>query len=384
MTKGSSLVEDYKESLADFMESPGEEQLEQAYQIGRRALQNGLSFGEIGELHFSARRDFVTDRQITLSTLHRSEEFFLEVTSVYDMALRGYRDTIARLQVEIEERRSVEQDLRAAAIGLTRQQELLEQRVKERTQELSLRTEALERANDELLRSNRELDDFAYIASHDLKEPLRATYNHARFLLEDYQDKLEDGGKKRLDRLIALSQRMEKLIADLLFFSRLGRGEDAREPLDTSAIINDISEVLGDTFQSRQARLSINGELPSIVGNKAHVTVVFQNLILNGIKYNDAEEKTIEIGFLPEVEYQAARLTDVFYVRDNGIGIEEKFKDQIFRIFKRLNSEKAYGEGTGAGLSFVKKIVESIGGKIWLDSEVGKGTTFFFTMREAT
>lgn len=241
----------------------------------------------------------------------------------------------------------------------------------------------LMKANDELTRSNRELDDFAYIASHDLKEPLRAAYNHASFLLEDYGDKLDEGGEKRLNRLIQLSRRMERLIADLLYFSRLGRGEQAMEAVDPNDIIADIMISLADTLQARNGHISIPAPLPMVTGNPAHVTALFQNLISNGTKYNDSEEKIIEIGLTPASQEGASAGFRTLYVRDNGIGIDEKFNDEIFRIFKRLNSEKAYGEGTGAGLTFVKKIIENHGGRIWIESEIDKGTTFYFTLREA-
>ncbi len=232
----------------------------------------------------------------------------------------------------------------------------------------------------ELERSNRELDQFAYIASHDLKEPLRAMYNHASFLLEDYQDKLGEDGEKRLNRMIKLSRRMEKLIADLLYFSRLGRGDQAMEQLDLNKVIAGIEADLAEMLASQNARISIPEHLPSVNGHRAHIAALFQNLISNATKYNDAEEKIIEVGLVPDARNGDSTQRETFFVSDNGIGIEEQFQDDVFRLFKRLNSEKAYGEGTGAGLTFVKKIIENHGGRIWLESEPGKGTTFFFTL----
>lgn len=241
----------------------------------------------------------------------------------------------------------------------------------------------LERYARELERSNQELDQFAYIASHDLKEPLRAVYNHASFLLEDYADKLDDDGEKRLHRLIKLSERMEKLIANLLYFSRLGRGDQTMEVLDLNDVVANVEVDLEETLTSRHARIEMPARLPPISGHPAHITAIFQNLISNGTKYNDAEEKVIEIGCLPDGgDDPAAEVT--FYVRDNGIGIEDQFRDDVFRLFKRLNAERAYGEGTGAGLTFVKKIVENHGGRIWLRSDPGEGTTFFFTLKSAS
>lgn len=240
--------------------------------------------------------------------------------------------------------------------------------------------EKLQKSNAELTRSNRQLDDFAYIAAHDLKEPLRAIYNHAGFLLEDYEDRLEDDGKKRLHRLIALSQRAEKLIADLLYFSRLGRGDQAIEPIDLLSLLRDIEADQKDSFLERNVKFSIESELLPVLGHRPHIEAVFRNLIVNGVKYNDAVEKTIDIGSKAAAGNGLPDNVATFYVRDNGIGIEDKFKDDVFRIFKRLKSEKAYGEGTGAGLTFTKQIVENHGGRIWFTSVLGQGTAFFFTL----
>lgn len=240
--------------------------------------------------------------------------------------------------------------------------------------------QALEAVNRELQRSNRELDDFAYIASHDLKEPLRAIFNHANFLLEDYHDRIEDDGKKRLDRMIKLSRRMEKLISDLLFFSRLGRGAAKTATVDLNEVIDDIETNLADTLREANAAITVRPGLPEITINRAQVTTLFQNLIVNAVKYNDAEKKTVEIGCEPLARGADRKNLPVYYVRDNGIGIEEQFKDEVFRIFKRLHGEKAYGEGTGAGLTFVKKIIENNNGRIWLQSEAGQGSTFFFQL----
>lgn len=235
-----------------------------------------------------------------------------------------------------------------------------------------------------LERSNRDLDDFATIASHDLKEPLRGIHNHATTLLEDYQDQLDPEGRKRLDRMMSLSQRMERLIADLLFFSQLRKAGQTPLPVDLEAVIDDIRTSHAEMLQRRNADIVVKAPLPSVLGHAPYVTALFQNLIGNGTKYNDSETKVVEIGM---AETRRAANDDAFrtfFVRDNGIGIDEPFQDDVFRIFKRLNSEKAYGPGTGAGLSFVKKIVENLGGDIWLVSKVGEGTTFYFTLPVVT
>ena len=245
--------------------------------------------------------------------------------------------------------------------------------------EIKLAQEHLKRYTSDLERSNKELDDFAYIASHDLKEPLRGLHNHARFLLEDNKDKLEPESTKRLDRLVYLSQRMERLVNDLLYFSRLGRHELAIQPTDINMVIHDIENTLDVFLEEKNGKISTAGKLPIIIGDKTRITELFRNLITNAMKYNTNSPRTVEIGFLDKHPKNAIIMDNVFYVKDNGLGIAPEFHEEIFRIFKRLQSDKEE-EGTGVGLTFVKKIVERHGGKIWLESEPGKGTTFYFTL----
>jgi PAS domain S-box-containing protein len=239
--------------------------------------------------------------------------------------------------------------------------------------ELARRAEALER-------SNKELDDFAYIASHDLKEPLRGLFNNARFLLEDYGDKLAEDGVNRLRRLGYLSQRMEQLVNDLLYFARLGRQEFAIQPTDLNAIIRDVEMMSETTLKERNVTIVIPRPLPRISCDKTRITEVFRNLIINAAKYNDNDVKRIEIGYLPTLATTRGIEKDVLYVSDDGIGIAEEFHEDIFRIFKRLNAEDDDKKGTGVGLTFVRKIVERHGGRIWFDSSPGEGATFYFTL----
>jgi two-component system sensor kinase FixL len=231
-----------------------------------------------------------------------------------------------------------------------------------------------------LERSNQELDDFAYIASHDLKEPLRGLFNNATFLHEDYQDKLDAQGVKRLHRMRYLSQRMEQLVNDLLYFSRLGRQELAIQPTDLNATIHDIASMMETMLREQNATVAIPCVLPEIVCDKVGVTEIFRNLITNAVKYNDKELKIVEVGCVDEMKTKTGIERRVFYVRDNGIGIDEQFYEDIFRIFKRLNEEDDDRKGTGVGLTFVRKIIDRHGGRIWLESTAGKGTTFYFTL----
>jgi light-regulated signal transduction histidine kinase (bacteriophytochrome) len=238
----------------------------------------------------------------------------------------------------------------------------------------------------ELKRSNQELDDFAYIASHDLKEPLRGLFNHASFLMEDYRDKLDGDGVYRLTRLSLLCQRMEHLVNDLLYYSRLGRTELAIQETDPNAVVNDIRQMMESSLKEAHAEIVVPKPMPVIVCDKPRVTEVFRNLITNAVKYNDKDQRMVEVGFVDSMVAPHGAEHNVFYVRDNGIGIEKEFHEEIFRIFKRLQASTGDKDGgTGVGLTFVKKIIERHNGRIWLESAPGTGSTFYFTIgrREA-
>lgn len=234
---------------------------------------------------------------------------------------------------------------------------------------------------DKLKISNKELDEFAYIASHDLKEPLRGVANNGLFLQEDYADILDEQGNKRIDRIRFLCHRMEKLLDELLYFSRLGRSELAITTFSMEEIVIDIESMLSDYLQEQNAKIVVQTNIPKITGDKLRLKEAVQNLITNAIKYNDNDEKIVEIGVSADAKSKDDSRT-VFYVRDNGIGIDQKFYKDIFRIFKRINLEDDSKKGTGVGLTFVKKIIDRHNGKIWLDSALRQGTTFYFTIPE--
>ena len=254
------------------------------------------------------------------------------------------------------------------------------------------KADELSQVNKELTRSNVELDAFAYIASHDLKEPLRGIYNYSSFLIEDYSAVLDEAGVDKLNTLMRLTHRMEDLINSLLRYSRLGRAELQLRPVDLNQLIVGVLDLLSVSKRDLQVRFEIPRSLPTINCDRTQVNELFTNLISNGIKYNQKSEKIIEIGYFSADEFTAAEklLPDdnavssnkyIFYVRDNGIGIRAKHLESIFRIFKRLHSQKKYGGGTGAGLTIAQKIVERHGGEIWVESEYGKGSTFYFTLQ---
>ncbi len=238
----------------------------------------------------------------------------------------------------------------------------------------------LAKINIELSQSNAELDAFAYIASHDLKEPLRGIHNYSNFLIEDYGHVLNEDGVSKLHTLVRLTQRMEDLINSLLHFSRLGRMELAIYPTDLNAVVQQVLDLLRARIEETGANIVIPKPLPTANCDRIQVIEVFTNLISNAIKYSDRSDKWVEVGYLNSDSSNRGEAT-IFYVRDNGIGIKERYLDNIFRIFKRLHSQNQYGGGTGAGLTIVKKIIERHGGKIWVESTFGVGSTFYFTLR---
>ncbi|MDC0535293.1 ATP-binding protein [Francisellaceae bacterium] len=225
-----------------------------------------------------------------------------------------------------------------------------------------------------LKRSNEELDSFAYIASHDLKEPLRGIHNFSGFLMEDYADQIDEDGVHQLKTLQKLSSRMEELINNLLHFSRVGRTELSFADCNLNKIIQDKLEFLADFISRNNADVIITAELPTIHCDEVRIGEVFQNLITNAIKYNNKDKKIVSIAFEDKPNEV------VFSIADNGIGVAEEHYENIFKIFKRLHGRDEFGGGSGAGMTIVKKIIERHGGKIWLDSVLGTGTTFYFSI----
>ena len=253
------------------------------------------------------------------------------------------------------------------------------------------KADELSQANKELARSNIELDAFAYIASHDLKEPLRGIYNYSSFLIEDYSNILDEAGVDKLNTLMRLSHRMEDLINSLLHYSRLGRAELQLRSVDLNDLVAGVLDVIKASARDTQVEFRIPRPLPIINCDRTQVNELLTNLISNGIKYNQKKHKIIEIGYLdgdnPVFIQKMSEYPDltpakiIFYVRDNGIGIQERHLESIFRIFKRLHGQKKYGGGTGAGLTIAKKIVERHGGDIWVKSAFKQGSTFYFTLQ---
>jgi len=223
---------------------------------------------------------------------------------------------------------------------------------------------------DEIKNTNQELKNFAYIVSHDLKTPLDGIKTLAEWILTDYADKFDQEGKEQVNLLMTRVERMHNLIDGILEYSRIGRVKEENIEVDLNKLVPEIIDTL---TVPENIKVEIENELPTILCEQTRIIQVFQNLIGNAVKYMDKPEGHIRIRCIEE---------DGFWklsVADNGPGIEEKHFERIFQIFQTVSSVRDKYKSTGIGLTIVKKIVEIYGGKIWVESELGEGSTFSFT-----
>ncbi|WP_249722941.1 ATP-binding protein [Aquiflexum sp. TKW24L] len=253
--------------------------------------------------------------------------------------------------------------------------ELLE-KVKEldvQQQLLSDHKNQLEHLNADLILKNKELERFTSIASHDLQEPLRTIGNMTVLISRKYYSHFDDQGKKILDYVTSATQRMTVLIKGLLEFSRIGNNRKI-QMVDCEELVNTIALDFGSALQVGHGTIKIR-QLPFVMGNPIELRMLFQNLISNALKFRKSD-----VAPIIEVSAQDINSHIEFCVKDNGIGIEERDYDKVFLIFQRLHLMEDF-EGTGLGLAYCRKIVELHGGKIWIDSQKGVGTSFYFTLR---
>ncbi len=228
--------------------------------------------------------------------------------------------------------------------------------------------------SQELARSNAELEQFAYVASHDLQEPLRTLASYAKLLSRRYSGQLDDRADRFIQYIVEEALRMQALINDLLKYSRVGRQAQNFAPCDTRAVFDMVVSRLQDAIATSGATVTC-GELPTLMADERQLVQLFQNLIGNAIKYRSQEPPVVQVG---AVRQEGQWL---FWVRDNGIGIDPKYAERIFVIFQRLHTQEEYS-GTGIGLAIAAKIVERHDGRIWVESESGQGATFYFTLRD--
>ncbi|MGI9554245.1 MAG: ATP-binding protein, partial [Thermodesulfobacteriota bacterium] len=234
------------------------------------------------------------------------------------------------------------------------------------------RAEQLARSSEALERSNKELEQFAYVASHDLQEPLRMITSYVQLLKRRYGDNLDSDANDYIDFAVDGAERMKILIQDLLTFSKVGISREEFRLTSTQSVLDEVLSNLEISIKENSAVIS-SDPLPDLVADRTQIIQLFQNLINNAIKYRGDRSPEINI----EVHDNYSEW--LFCFKDNGIGIDPLYADQIFVIFQRLHGKSEYS-GTGIGLSIAKRIVERHGGKIWVESEPGKGSSFRFTI----
>ncbi|MEO1123968.1 MAG: PAS domain-containing protein [Cyanobacteria bacterium J06639_16] len=270
----------------------------------------------------------------------------------------GKAQRMIGIHTDITDRKQAEDALRQLNEGL-------ETKVQERTQELEQRAQELER-------SNAELEQFAYVASHDLQEPLRTISSYTELLAEEYRHRLDGEADEYIDFIVDGATRMQQLIKDLLAFSRVGTRGKAFALTSCNAVMQKVLVNLKLAIEECQA-LVTHDPLPEVIADASQIHQLFQNLVSNALKFRSQEPPRIHISAtLHQEEWE-------FCIRDNGIGIEPDYFEQIFVIFQRLHSRRHY-EGTGIGLAICRKILQRHDGRIWVDSSPGQGASFYFTL----
>ena len=275
------------------------------------------------------------------------------------------------LHLDITEQKSIEDKLKKTKKEILEINSILKKEIKDHEKTESRLRDLV----TELKRSNKELEQFAYVSSHDLQEPLRMVALFTQLLERRYKGKLDTDADDYINFIVEGAQRMKLLIDDLLEYSRVNTKGGEFESVDMDDVMNTVLSNLHLISEENKVEIIIDEPLPTITGDPSQMVHVFQNLITNGIKFNDKK--------IPEIHISAQINGNecLFKVSDNGIGIATEYQEKIFEIFKRLHDRQEY-PGTGIGLAICQKIIERHGGKIWVESEMGKGSTFYFNISD--
>ena len=299
---------------------------------------------------------FVISRNITKQIKTFSNSIVQTFRTRYPIS--SYQNEQKLFDAILSELENSYQEITMANEKLEHLNNALEQKVEERTHELK--------------RSNQELEQFAYVASHDLQEPLRMISSYTQLLAKKYKGQLDEKADIYINYAVDGASRMQTLINDLLEYSRVSTHGGNFEQFDCNGMINNVILYMKQRINECGASVVVD-HLPVISGDMSQIERVFMNLISNSLKYKGAQQPTIYISAVQQ------KNTWLFSVRDNGIGIDLKYTEKVFVIFQRLHSRTEYS-GTGIGLAVCKRIIERHGGKIWFESEIGKGATFYFTI----
>ena len=328
----------------------------------------------------SEKGDEVDAVIVGLNTLGEELEFYGKTIEEYKERTNALLDILlGYMLMNFSKKASISDkgdEIDAIALGLNTLGEEIEQLMlteKKYREKLEKANNELTALTTELKRSNDELSQFAYVASHDLQEPLRMVSSYVNLLKDQYKDKLDNDANEFIDFAVDGSNRMRNLIRGLLEFSRINRSEKVFEETDLNTVIFNVLKNLHTSIKETNAIIHYD-VLPVIKTDNLQMEQLFQNLISNAIKFIGKEPPEIKISSQPIAGGY------LFSINDKGIGIAPQYANRIFLIFQRLHSKQEY-PGTGIGLALCKKIVERHNGKIWVESEPGKGTTFFFTIK---
>ena len=348
MTSGPPTSLDYTAGLRAYLEEPDESALAAAYELGRAAMDGGAGVIDIVGTHAEAVGSILDgSRDDAISA--RSILFLVECLAPLEMAHRGFIAANRALQTA-----NADLELRTGQLQTA-------------NQELELRTGQLQTANQEL-------ESFAYSVSHDLRAPLRAIDGFSQTLLEDCTPLLDDAGRFAIERVRANAVRMGRLIDDMLHLARISSGELNPGPTDLGALAREIVAELREQQPGRNLDVRIAEGLVADV-DPDFIRIALANLLSNAVKFTGNQTA-------PRIEF-ASEMRDgdvVYYVRDNGAGFDMMYADRVFRPFERLHSQDEF-PGTGIGLATVQRVIRRHGGRIWADAAIGRGATFFFTLR---
>lgn len=319
----------------------------------------------------------VLQRVISLPILNLAR-IVRDISEQHDYSKRAVKDTGDEIGSLVDSFNNMLTQIEARDSALIQVQGDLEQRVRDLQREVAERQRAekgLAEKTVELQRSNAELEQFAYVASHDLQEPLRMVSSYTQLLAKRYRPKLDDSALEFIDFAVDGVKRMQTLIQDLLQFSRVGTRGKQFAPVNCEAVLQTVLLNLAGRIRESGAVIRQDALL-LVQGDEGQLIQLFQNLLGNALKYRSEKTPEIYVSCQPQVD------SLLFSVKDNGIGIDPQFSERIFVLFQRLHGKGEY-EGTGIGLAICKKIVERHGGKIWVESETGQGANFKFTLPKA-
>ncbi len=351
----------YIEALREFLWKKDEGSLQRAYAVGRQFILDEASLLEIVTIHHEFLMNFISASgggEPNQQLIRMAGDFLRETLASFEMVRRGYKETVEALRLRTRE-------LDETNGQLSELNETLEAKVAEKSA-------AAEKKALELSRVNSEMEQFVHAAAHDLKEPLRTITSYVQLLEMTDPQFLQGEAQDYIRFVVEGTHRLQQLIDDLLSYTRLNAQVQPPQPVDMAKIFQETLSNLESVIREQKAEVT-SGDLPVIYAHHAHMVLLLQNLISNGLKFRRKDP--------PKIHVRARRGVEgwIFSVSDNGIGIDSRYFEKLFVVFQRLNTADAY-PGTGIGLALCRKIIEQKNGKIWLESEVGKGTTFYFTI----